>query len=310
MVARGAFECHAAAGDGRRDDERARLDPVRDDPMLRPTKPLATLDLDRVGRRPADRGPHRHEERDEVVDLRFLGGRADRGATLGERRREHGVLGAHDRHERERDVATAQPPGRLREVVAVAVVDLGAERPHRLDVEVHRSPADPVAARVADDDLAEPREQRPEQDEARAHPRGGFQRHEQPVDVARGDLVDVRAGMVHDDPQLDERLRHDAHVLDLGDVGQPAAFTGERRRREQLEGGILRPADLHRAAEWPATLDPEDLAGDRLRAVLPLERPRVRHQPRPIRGAADPPGGVARRRGSGGAPAAAGPVRH
>ena len=52
-------------------------------------------------------------------------------------------------------------PGCRREVVAVAVLDVGAERPHRLDVEVDRPPPDPVAAGVADDHPAEPGEERP-----------------------------------------------------------------------------------------------------------------------------------------------------
>ena len=38
-----------------------------------------------------------------------------------------------------------------REVVAVAVLDLRAERVHGLDVEVNRAATDPVAAGVADD---------------------------------------------------------------------------------------------------------------------------------------------------------------
>ena len=59
-----------------------------------------------------------------------------------------------------RDLAAAQAAGRRGEVVAVAVLDLGAQRAHRVDVEVDRPPADPVAARVADDDPPEPGQER------------------------------------------------------------------------------------------------------------------------------------------------------
>ena len=91
-------------------------------------------------------------------------------------------------------------PGRGREVVAVAVLDRGAEGAHRVDVQVDRPAADPVAARVADDDPPEARQERPEQHEAGAHLGRRLERHEQPLDVARGDLVDVvRLGMVDDD---------------------------------------------------------------------------------------------------------------
>ena len=101
-----------------------------------------------------------------------------------------------------RDLGAAQPARRLGEVVAVAVVDLGAQRAHRVDVQVDRPPADPVAARVADDDPAEARQERAEQDERGAHLGRRLERHEQPVDVARGDLVDVRRRMVDDDAEV------------------------------------------------------------------------------------------------------------
>ncbi len=197
--------------------------------------------------------------------------------ALGEGRRQHRVLGAHHRHEREADLGAAQPAGRGREVVAVAVLDRGAERAHRLDVEVHRPAPDPVAAGVADDDLPEAGQERAEQDEARAHPGCRLERHEQPLDVARGDLVDVVGRMVDDDAEVAQRLGHDPHVLDLRDVGEAAALAGQRRRGQQLERRVLRPADRHRPGQRPATLDPEDLPGDRLGPELPMERPRVSH---------------------------------
>ena len=99
-------------------------------------------------------------KRDEVVDLRLLGGRPDGRVAVGQRRREDRVLGAHHGHVREVDVGAAQPAGRPGEVVAVAVLDVGAQGAHRVDVQVDRPPADAVAAGVADDDAAEARQQR------------------------------------------------------------------------------------------------------------------------------------------------------
>ena len=98
-------------------------------------------------------------------------------------------------------------PGERGEVVAVAVLDVGAQGAHRIDVQVDRPTADPVAARVADDDPAEAGQQRPEQDEAGAHLGRRLERHEQPVDVARRDLVGVGCRVVHDDAQVAQRLR-------------------------------------------------------------------------------------------------------
>ena len=111
MVARRAGERDPAAGDGAGDDERAGLDPIRDDVVLGAAEPLLALDLDRVGVGPLDLGAHLLEERDEVVDLRLLGRRPDHRVALGERRREHRVLGAHDRHEREADLRPRSRPG-------------------------------------------------------------------------------------------------------------------------------------------------------------------------------------------------------
>ena len=110
LVARRALEGHLPAGHRGGHDERAGLDAIGDDPMLRSAQALATLDLDGVGEGPLDGRAHRLEERDEVVDLRLLGGGADDGRALGEGRGEHRVLGAHDRHEREADLAAAEAP--------------------------------------------------------------------------------------------------------------------------------------------------------------------------------------------------------
>ena len=124
VLARGTGERDLAARDGAGDDERAGLDPVGDDPVLRAAQPFLALDLDGVGIGPLDVGAHLLEAGDEVVDLGLLGGGAQDGVAVGQGRREHRVLGAHDRHEREADLGAAQPPGRGREVVAVAVLDL------------------------------------------------------------------------------------------------------------------------------------------------------------------------------------------
>ena len=58
---------------------------------------------------PLDVGAHLLQELDEVVDLRLLGRRTDGRVALGERGGQHRVLGAHDRHRRERDLGAAKP---------------------------------------------------------------------------------------------------------------------------------------------------------------------------------------------------------
>ena len=222
------------------------------------------------------------------------------------RRREHRVLGAHHGHLREACTsAAAQPAGRLGVVVAVAVLDVRPQRPHRVDVEVDRPPPDPVAARVADDHAPEPGQERAEQDERGAHLGRRLERDEQPVDVARGDLVHAVARVVDDHAEVPQDLGHDAHVLDLRDVLEPAALAREARGREQLEGGVLRAGDRARcraAAGRRRSGTPRAAAPPgRTPSGTAWRQPCGDHPPR----ASGPPGGDARRRGCGSAPAGA-----
>src|SRR4029078_9664250 len=96
---------------------------------------------------------------------------------------------------------------------------------------------------LADDHLTKPGEERSQQDEAGAHLGGGLERDEQPLDVARGDFVDVVRWVFYDNAKIAQRLGHDPDILDLGDVGQPAALPGQGGGGEQLEGRILGAAD-------------------------------------------------------------------
>ena len=123
------------------------------------------------------------------------------------------------------------------------------------------------------------RQERSEEHEARAHLGRRLERHEQPLDVARGDLVDVRLRVVDDDAEVAQRVGHDPHVLDLRDVREAAALAGQGRGGEQLQRSVLRPADRNGALESMAALDPEHFPGDRLGVVFPVERTGVSHGP-------------------------------
>jgi hypothetical protein len=281
VVARRPRERDPTAGDRTRDRERPGLDPVGDHVMLGAAETAFAVDLDRVRVGPLDLGAHLVEEQDQVIDLGFAGGGPDHGVTVGKGGGENRVLGAHDRDEREPDLGAAQPARRGREVVAVPVFDRRSKRAHRFDMEVDGSAADPIAAGVADDHPPEPRQKRAEEHERRAHLGGGLEWHEQPLDVARGDLVDVVRRMVHDDAEIAERLGHHPDVLDLGDVREPAALAGQGRGREHLQRGVLRAADRDLAAERHAALDLEELPGHRCWRVLPVEGSGVSHGGRP-----------------------------
>ena len=140
VVAGRVLEGEPAAGDGRRDEERARS---RCGPGItlwsaprRRRVPWTSIVSGAVR---CDVGAHLAQEGDQVVDLRLLGGRADDRVAVGEGGGEHRVLGAHDGDLREGDLAAAEPARRLGVVVAVAVLDLGAQGPHRVHVQVDRA---------------------------------------------------------------------------------------------------------------------------------------------------------------------------
>ena len=227
--------------------------------MFRAAQAALAFNDDRFRIGPLDLRAHLLEHQDQVVDLRLARGGTDDGAAFGQRRGEDGVLRAHHGHLGKCDLAAAQPAGSAREVVAVAVLDVRAHRAHRVHVQVDRAATDPVAARVAHDHAAETREERPEQDEAGTHLGRGLEGHEQPLDLARGDFIGVRRRMVDHDADVAQHSDHDAHVLDLRDVGEAAALTGQRRGGEHLERGVLAAADLDAATQRPAARDPEGL---------------------------------------------------
>ena len=170
-------------------------------------------------------------------------------------RRHEQVLGAGDARLGQAHVRAAQPAWRARVVVAPLVVDLGAECAQGVDVDVDRPPADAVAARVGDDDLAAPAEHRPEQHERRAQPFGRFERDEVPVELAGVDAQLVVADPVRLGAQV---AQHFEDVLDVGDargVGDRARLVAQDCRRHQLQDGVLGARDGQRAAQRDAAFD-------------------------------------------------------
>ena len=268
MVARRALEGHPAAGHGRRHDERAGLDPVGHDPVLAAAQALAAVDLDRVRARSAR--PRRPSSGGTRSGRRPRAPRRPGGSSSVPSARTAASIAFSvpitDTNGNSR-FGPAQAARRAGEVVAVAVLDLGAQGPHRVDVEVDRPPADPVAARVADDHPAEPGEERAEQDERGAHLGRRLERHEQPVDVARGDLVDVRRP---DGRRRRPRSRRVSAITRTSSIS--GTFVNRQRSpvrvaaASSLRAAFFEPLIGTEPIERPAALDPEHLAGDRRRA--------------------------------------------
>ena len=250
-----------------------------DDAVLGAAQALAALDLDRVRVRPLDLGAHLLEERDEVVDLGLLGGRADDRVAVGERRGEHRVLGAHHRHEREADLGATQPAGRRREVVAVAVLDLAPSA--RIASTWRSTGRRPIRSPPGLLMMTRPKR-------ARSGPRrmklarilaAASSGHEQPLDVARGDLVDVRLGWSTTTPRS----------RSVSAMTRTSSISGTFVNRQRSPVRVAAASSFSAAFFAPLIGDRAARAAgrprrgrrsrvDRLGAVLPVERSGVSHR--------------------------------
>ncbi len=244
------------------DGKGLRLQPVAQDPMLGAAQAIHALDLDPTLAGARDPRAHGCEHGDQVVDLRLECRVVDHRRSVGHGRREDHVLRAHDGDRRELDVRATQPAGRRGgEVVAIAIHDRCAHPLHGGDVEVHRTSADPVTTGVRQDDAAESRQHRPEQDEAGAHLQRGLERDERPLRIGRKDLERIAVGALHLEADIVHQVAQDGDVADLGDVAEDAALIGQDGRGHHLEHGVLGAGDADLAGERTPTGDDELLHG-------------------------------------------------
>ncbi len=153
------------------------------------------------------------------------------------------------------DVGAGQAAAQL---VAPVELDLGAEPGKGVDVRIEPAAADHVAARRRDARAAEPREQRPGEQERRADPAG-----ERGVDLVGHELCRVqrapRDRRVHSisAPRCCEQLEHRVDVADPRDVRQRHGLRGEQARREDRQDAVLVPGRHGRDLERIAAFDHE-----------------------------------------------------
>jgi hypothetical protein len=120
------LHAHFAARDGGRHDERARLDAIRNDGVLRAVQGIDPLHDDGVGSGALDARSHLHEQRRQVLDLGLLRRVVQDGAPARAGRRHHEILRAGDGPGLEADLGSLQAFS-FRHDVAVLHADAGAE---------------------------------------------------------------------------------------------------------------------------------------------------------------------------------------
>ena len=249
--------------------ECSRLNAVRHDVMARTVQPVNTLNLNAVGLGSCDLRAHCVEQRDQIVDFGLLRRRRDDGGPLRKDGGEDRVLGTHHGDLREGDGCPLKATVALRKVVAVAIVDLGAEGAHGVNVQVYGATTDAITTGVANDHAAKARQERSQEHEAGAHLRRRLKRHKEPFGV--GCLQDHRLGSWSLDGHADVTQGVGKHidVKDPWDVLEVHALAGQHRGGHHLEGGVLGAAHPHAASERLPALNAELLLREGDRSVLP-----------------------------------------
>ena len=252
--------------------KRSRLNAVGHDAMCCAVQCVNTLNLNAIWLRARDLRTHGVEQRDEIVDFRLLCGWGDDRCALCQHRCKDCVFGAHYGDLREGDCCSLEASAALCKVVAVAIINLGAERAHGINVQVHGATADTVAAWIANDHAAEPGQEWAEEHEASAHLGGGFERHEEPFGIRRLQAHRFGGWSLNRDADVAEGVGEHINVKDPWNVLQIYPVAGKHRGGHHLKGGVLRTAHSHAASERLPALNAELLLGQGDRTVLPRER--------------------------------------
>ncbi len=243
-------ELDLPARDAARHDQRAGLDAIAHELTLDRVELFGTLDLEGGGARAHDVRAHAIEERAEIGDLGLARRVLDDGRALRARGRGDEVLRRADTRELEHDPVARQARRGARVDVAVAHVDLGAQRLEAPEVHVDLAAPDVVAAGHRDARFAAAREQRTEHVDRRAHARDDLVRRLGLELAARVDRERVGPRPRGTRAEHAEELDHHVEIGDRRDVGD----RGDARR-EQRGGHLLGAGVLGRARDANGALD-------------------------------------------------------
>jgi MFS family permease len=251
VVGPGADEGHLASGDADCGHEGGSLHPVGDDRVLDRNQLLDSLDADRRGTGTEDLGPHAVQEGSQVGNLGLSGGVLDDGATLGQNRRHHHVLGCTDTRKLEHH-PSADEALSVSAYVAMGGLEARAQQLEAPDVHVNGSGPEVITTRKGDARLAVGSQQWAHHHNRRPHGLdelvGRFGREFTRVYDLQLVGVGPRQGHAH----RGEETGHDVDIGYGGDVVQAKGALGKGARRHELEHRVLGPPDGDTAFQRPA----------------------------------------------------------
>ena len=258
----------------------ARLDLVGDDGVAAAPEAADPPDLDDVGARAHDVGPHGVEEVGHVHDVGLLGGVFNDGHALGHGGGEHNVDGGPHRGLVQEDVGPLQPAaGGLGHDKAALGVHLGPQGAKTLQMLVDGPGAAEVApAGQGHVRAAEAAQQGPQHIVGGAAPAGGLIGHPAAAEAGAVDLYGVGVYITHLCAQILENAQQQRHVADPGHVLNAAGAADHQGSGDNSDGSVFRAADVDLSKQGTSALD--NILGQRFAPLFNISADRY-SLPRP-----------------------------
>ena len=203
-------------------------------------------DLDHIGARPGDLGPHGVQEVGQIHNMRLPGSVFNDSCALRQHGGEHEVHGGPHAGHVQVDLAALQPsPLGLRAHIAVFDLHLRPQGGKSLQMLVDGPAAEVAAPGHGHLRLAEPPQHGPQQVIAGPELPPRVIGHRLPP---HGGAVHLHGGAVdHPDPrpQILQNVEQQVHVADLGQILNPAGPLHQQSGGDDAHGGVLRAADRY-----------------------------------------------------------------
>ena len=245
MLGDDVFYQTLAAGGSHGGHVSARLDLIGNDGVAAAAETRYPADLDDVGARAHDVGPHGVEEVGQVHHMRLFGGVLDDRHALGQNGGEHDVHGSAHGDDVQVDLGALHParPGAGVNIAAL-YVHVGPHGHKTLDVLVNGAPAEVAAAGRGDLRRAEAAQQRADQIVGGPNLAGQLLRDAGVADMGAVDVHRSAVDRAYVGTQILEDIQDQRHVADLGNVLDAADAVHQQGGGDDSDSGVLGAADV------------------------------------------------------------------